>query len=97
VGFFVARKVGHAVTNPLRPENTILPHRTPQTLIGYQEGLQSYLRATVYLIVDSFLSSLTEYARDHPQRNYSIVAAYRSGGYTLGDIGDFYGMHYSRV
>jgi len=40
---------------------------------------------------------LTEYARDHPQRNDAIVAAYRSGGYTLRDIGDFFGMHYSRV
>jgi hypothetical protein len=40
---------------------------------------------------------LPEYARDHPGRNEAIVAAYRSGGYTLRDIGDFFGIHYSRV
>jgi REP element-mobilizing transposase RayT len=41
--------------------------------------------------------TLPEYAHDHPQRNDAIVAAYRSGGYTLRDIGDFFGIHYSRV
>ncbi|MGB5833984.1 MAG: addiction module toxin RelE, partial [Thiohalocapsa sp.] len=40
---------------------------------------------------------LSEYRRDHRQRNDAIVAAYRSGGYTLRDIGDFFGLHYSRV
>ncbi len=39
----------------------------------------------------------TEYARECPRRNDAIVAAYRSGGYTLQDIGDFFGIHYSRV
>ena len=43
--------------------------------------------------------TLLAYARDHPhpQRNDAIVAAYRSGGYTLRDIGDFFGIHYSRI
>ncbi|MGB5734626.1 MAG: transposase, partial [Thiohalocapsa sp.] len=40
---------------------------------------------------------LPEYAREHLKRNDAIVAAYRSGGYTLRDIGDFFGIHYSRV
>jgi len=40
---------------------------------------------------------LPEYVRDYPQRNEAIVAAYRSGGYTLQEIGDFFGIHYSRV
>jgi REP element-mobilizing transposase RayT len=40
---------------------------------------------------------LPEYVRDYPRRNEAIVAAYRSGGYTLQDIGDFFGIHYSRV
>ena len=40
---------------------------------------------------------LTQYAHDHPQRNDAIVAAFRGGGYTLRDIGDFFGIHYSRV
>ena len=41
--------------------------------------------------------TLLEYARECPRRNDAIVAAYRSGGYTLQDIGDFFGIHYSRV
>ena len=40
---------------------------------------------------------LPEYVRDYPRRNDAIVAAYRSGGYTLQNIGDFFGIHYSRV
>ena len=40
---------------------------------------------------------LSDCARDHPKRNDAIAAAYRSGGYTLRDIGDFFGVHYSRV
>jgi len=41
--------------------------------------------------------SLDDYVREHPERNDTIVAAYRSGGYTLRDIGDFFGLHYSRI
>ena len=41
--------------------------------------------------------ALPHYAREHPERNDAIVAAYRSGGYTLRDIGDFFGLHYSRI
>jgi len=41
--------------------------------------------------------TIPEYSREHPQRNDAIVAAYRSGGHTLQDIGDFFGLHYSRV
>ena len=40
---------------------------------------------------------LPEYARDCLRRNDAIVAAYRSGGSTLSDIGDFFGIHYPRV
>ena len=40
---------------------------------------------------------LPEYAREHSQRNDAIVAAYRSGGYTLRDIGDYFSLHYSRI
>ncbi|MBK1721523.1 hypothetical protein [Thiocystis violacea] len=40
---------------------------------------------------------LPEYVRDDPRRNAAIVADYRSGSYTLQDIGDFFGIHYSRV
>ena len=41
--------------------------------------------------------SLADYVRENPERNDSIVAAYRSGGYTLRDIGDFFSLHYSRI
>jgi REP element-mobilizing transposase RayT len=40
---------------------------------------------------------LAEYARKHPQRDRAIAAAYASGGYTMQDIGDYFGLHYSRV
>jgi len=40
---------------------------------------------------------LSEYARQYPARNDAMVAAYRSGGYTLQDIGDYFSLHYSRI
>jgi REP element-mobilizing transposase RayT len=40
---------------------------------------------------------LAHYARSHPNRDSAIAAAYASGGYTLKDIGDYFGVHYSRV
>ena len=41
--------------------------------------------------------ALSAYAREYVQRDDAIVAAYRSGGYTLRDIGDYFGLHYSRI
>jgi len=41
--------------------------------------------------------ALPEYAREHVQRNDAIVAAYRSGGYTMREIGDYFSLHYSRI
>ena len=40
---------------------------------------------------------IDEYAHQHPDRDLAIAAAYASGGYTLRDIGDYFGLHYSRV
>ena len=40
---------------------------------------------------------LSSYARDCGDRNGAIVAAYASGGYTMKAIGDYFGLHYSRV
>ncbi|MDK2595291.1 hypothetical protein [Pseudoalteromonas obscura] len=31
------------------------------------------------------------------QRNQAIINAYASGGYTSTEIGDYFGLHYSRV
>ena len=41
--------------------------------------------------------SLDEFERLARDRNSAIVNAYRSGGYTLKDIGDHFGLHYSTV
>ena len=40
---------------------------------------------------------LDEYARRYNDRNLAITAAYASGGYTMQEIGDHFGLHYSRV
>lgn len=40
---------------------------------------------------------LEEYRSKHNQRNEAIVEAYRSGGYTLKEIGVYFGLHYSTV
>lgn len=41
--------------------------------------------------------SLAEYEQAADTRNQAIVAAYRSGSYTLREIGSHFGLHYSRV
>lgn len=41
--------------------------------------------------------SLAEYELHADTRNEAIFAAYRSGSYTLKDIGSYFGLHYSRV
>ena len=41
--------------------------------------------------------TLREYDNLAKNRNESIVMAYRSGGYTLKDIGGFYDLHYSTI
>jgi putative transposase len=40
---------------------------------------------------------LLDYVRQHPDRDSAIAAAYASGGYTLREIGDYFGLHYSHV
>lgn len=45
----------------------------------------------------SKVQSLTEYEQQAGTRNEAIAAAYRSGSYTLKDIGSYFGLHYSRV
>jgi putative transposase len=41
--------------------------------------------------------ALTEYETRHGSRNKSIVAAYKSGGYTMKAIADHFNLHYSSV
>lgn len=42
-------------------------------------------------------ATLSEYERKGKDRNSAIVNAYRSGGYTLKQIGDHFGLHYTTV
>lgn len=39
---------------------------------------------------------LTKYAELANDRDSAILAAYRNGAYSLREIGDFFGLHYSR-
>lgn len=41
--------------------------------------------------------SLNEYEKISTNRNTAIYAAYQSGGYSLKEVGDYFGLHYSRV
>jgi hypothetical protein len=40
---------------------------------------------------------LADYARRYPDRDRAMAATYASGGYTMREIGDYFGVHYSRV
>jgi hypothetical protein len=40
---------------------------------------------------------LTEYAALYADRAAAIAAAYASRGYTLKEIGEYFGLHYARV
>jgi putative transposase len=40
---------------------------------------------------------LVEYARTYRGRDGAIAAAYASGGYTLKEVGAFFGLHYAQV
>jgi putative transposase len=41
--------------------------------------------------------ALPDYERAHADRNQAIKAAYASGGYTMQEIGDYFGLHCSRI
>lgn len=41
--------------------------------------------------------SLSWYLKKHKDRDRAILEAYRSGGYSMREIGDKFGLHYSRV
>ncbi|RVU31919.1 addiction module toxin RelE [Rheinheimera riviphila] len=40
---------------------------------------------------------LTEYERLYATRDEAIQVAYQSGSYTLQELGDYFGLHYSRI
>ncbi len=41
--------------------------------------------------------TLHEYEREAASRNEAIAMAYASGGYSMKEIGEYFGLHYSRV
>jgi REP element-mobilizing transposase RayT len=41
--------------------------------------------------------TLAEYKKQAANRNEAIAVAYASGGYSMKEIGDYFGLHYSRV
>ena len=41
--------------------------------------------------------SMADHIRNSDDRNMAIVAAYRSGNFTLAEIGKHFGLHYSTV
>lgn len=41
--------------------------------------------------------SLAYYAESGETRDEAIVRAYNSGGFSMKEIGDYFGLHYSRV
>ena len=41
--------------------------------------------------------ALDRYAQLRRDRDKAIAAAYASGGYTMKEIGDYFGLHYSMV
>ncbi|WP_126455863.1 REP-associated tyrosine transposase [Sulfuriflexus mobilis] len=40
---------------------------------------------------------LSFYEKKFPDRNTAITHAYRSGGYSMEEVGEYFGLHYSRV
>ncbi|MEH6625565.1 MAG: transposase [Motiliproteus sp.] len=40
---------------------------------------------------------LEHYVNTYPNRDTAIAMAYQSGGYSLKEVGDYFGLHYSRV
>ncbi len=64
-----------------------------QALIDDDQDLAEIPRAQHRLPV----KSLDDIGRSSPNRNSAIVEAYASGGYTLKELGDHFGLHYSTV
>ncbi len=40
---------------------------------------------------------ISDYAQEYADRDSAIATAYASGGHTMKDIGDYFGLHYSRI
>lgn len=40
---------------------------------------------------------LAEYAQQHPDRHTAMIAAYRSGAYSMKEIAQHFGVHYATV
>jgi putative transposase len=40
---------------------------------------------------------IDDYVKRSTHRNEAIISAYRSGGYSMKELGEYFGLHYSRV
>ena len=60
------------------------PWSSYRATVGYQQGSNALNRDWVLADIAS-------------SRNEAIVLSYSSGGYGMKEIGDFFGLHYSRV
>ncbi len=40
---------------------------------------------------------LAHYATEYPDRDTAITAAYAGGGYSMKEVGEYFGLHYSRI
>ena len=80
---YLAELARYIVLNPVRAEMVRSARDWPWS---------SY-RATA----DMADGPLDHYARKHPDCNEAIMQAYASGGYGMKEIGDHFGLHYSRV
>ena len=56
------------------------------------------LELSRYIVLNRIaVKSISEYADESTSRNMAIYEAYSSGGYSMKEVGDYFGLHYSRV
>jgi REP element-mobilizing transposase RayT len=82
-------------------------HLTNQVFLGSDAFVQTHLTQMKEQVKDlsdvpkrqqrSIAPALGQFQQLHKTRNDAIKAAYQSGSYTLKALGDYFGLHYSRV
>uniref|UniRef100_UPI00404868E5 REP-associated tyrosine transposase n=1 Tax=Rheinheimera sp. TaxID=1869214 RepID=UPI00404868E5 len=86
---------------------TLWENLTNQVFLGSDAFVQTHLTQMKEQVKDlsdvpkkqqrSIAPALAQYQQLHKTRNDAIKAAYQSGSYTLKALGDYFGLHYSRV
>lgn len=82
-------------------------HLTNQVFLGSDAFVQTHLTQMKEQVKDlsdvpkrqqrSIAPALGQFQQFHKTRDDAIKAAYQSGSYTLKALGDYFGLHYSRV